>query len=81
MSKPPPGHDPICRDSFDKLTHGAHLTVNLPGPEGGWATSRVGSWKFATFVPAVKGFREAVEAPVGRVEWMPEAMHEGARHG
>ena len=30
---------------------------------------------------AIRGFREAVEAPVGRVEWMPEAMHEGARHG
>ena len=42
--------------------------------KGGWATSNVAGWKFATFVPAAPGFRQAVEGAVGEVDWtMPEA--------
>lgn len=67
-NRPPRGHDVVDRETFDRITWPDYV-IEVPGPEGGWATTRIGSTRFATWMAPLPGFRRAVEDVVGPVEW------------
>lgn len=53
MTRPPAGHTVLSRPTFENFAHANRCTVFLPGVEGGWATARIGSARFACWVEPV----------------------------